>query len=229
MLFDADITVCKIVKDSNYVSGGNSKLEVSFGGSSNPRICSLFESLKSLGVVPMYSDYCESKRLGNKIEIVYEVLSTSADRALDILEYRKVLIPDVCSNFITIKVFVESQVNRYLEPVYSLFKNASVDIIPCDVEKPSIEEIEKGILFIRAMNLKGFNFFRNTFRDCSPYADNYAYCTIKNNKYIILTKDRDVRKVAILPTVFEKDSLVEYMSLVSSYTSDIILEHVNEY
>ncbi len=223
MLFYEKVFLCKIVKDSSYKVGRVSKLDITFGGNNNLPIAeSMFNTLKNMGIVPLFAYYVESKVISKGLEIFYSILDTTLDCSKVIINYRKVLLPNVLFKGELLD-FISKEVSSLLE--------REVKVVSKEESVPSLIEIDRGIDFLRSLNSVGFNVFEafiqkpSYLRSASPYIDNYAYCMIDDKTYILLTIEDDVREFAIVPLYYtNEEDILEYLSIITNKNRELLVE-----
>lgn len=216
MLFDEKISVCRIVKDSNYVIGKQLDMDISFGGMKD---CFLhkesFETLKSLGILPMSAQFLESVVGRDKTDILYFVVNTSGDISKDTIEYRKVCVSRKVSNIEYLKSFIVEEIKECLDPFYFHMINRSLDLVSLEEKKPTLYELSRGLKALKSVH-SSFNHIKKV--------DSSAYCNIDGVTYIVAIKEGDTREFLLLPVEYSEDALIDYLNIISGKSREKIKE-----
>lgn len=221
MLFDEDIFISRVVRDSEYVIGKSLNIETTFGGiRKNATIKELYDNLKMLGVIPLNSEYLEFKRISGCVEIIYSVSSISGDTSKVTEEYRKIKVRLDLLNLDKLKTSIIKEVKNYLNSYYFII-GRKVELISQKDENPYLaqDSIERGLKLIRKLNSVGIGTFKNTDK-----IDNSVYCTIEGRKYILSTIESKDRSLLIMPTDYSEEGILEYLKIITSKEENILKE-----
>lgn len=221
MLFDEDIFISRVTRDSEYAIGKPLNIETTFGGAkSNVVVEELYDNLKILGIVPLRSKYLEYKRMLGCVEIIYSVSSVSGDSSKVTEEYRKVKVRLDLLNSDKIKAFIIKEVKNYLNSFYFMI-GRKVELISQKEESPYLlpDSIERGLKLIRNLNSVGLDTFKNTDK-----VDNNVYCIIEGIKYIISTVERKDRSLLIMPTDYSEEGILKYLNIVTLKDEKVLRE-----
>lgn len=214
MLFNDSISVCKITRDSGYLTGKNVDMSVTFGGNKNPKFEKYFNDLQDLGIVPMFSCFLEYKVVGTNTDIIYYISTTSGDTTKISTEYRKISIPFKMLSIGDLKYFVVSEIKNNSNSFYFMV-DRKVDLISRENSQPNLKDVEKGLEFLKSLYGKYNSIVK---------ADNFTYCIIEGKTYILATVERENREFLLLPSEYTKDSLIEYLKIITTLTTDKIIE-----
>ena len=219
MLFNSNILVCNIVSDSEYSVGSKINLGVTFGGNSrNPLYSEMFDMFQTLGVVGSNAKYLEYIKEDNIINIIYYTIKRSSDMSKNIIEYRKVCIPDSITSIEDVRQYINSEIKNLLNPFRFMHNSSEVGIVPGYQEVPTVAA-EKGLKFLKDL-YSSFNYIRSI--------DDYRYCNINGKIFIVgIFENGNKREFVLLPKEYSKDYLMEYLNICTMNTLEKIEDIVS--
>lgn len=218
MLFERDIFVSNIIRDSAYVVGKNVDYSISFGGDkNNSDYENFYNRIRDLGIIPLFSDYLETVINDDNLDIIYSDTKNSGDLAREFITFRKVSIPSYINNCSDLGEYLYNDISDFLKNKYAL---DSVDLIinAGKVGRPRSREVINSISHLKSQDEK-YKSLRTP--------DSSVYCSVNGVECILSIYEGSVRDLELLPVRYDFNYLVEFWRLVSSYSDEFIVEFVS--
>lgn len=218
MLFQKNIFMCDITRDSDFAIGKKLDLSISFGGnSSNSNYSSYFNKIKEYGIIPLSSIYLETIISKDKLDIVYYTSEYNGDSAKEFIKYRKVSIPSYIRSCSELDEYIIKNVGDYICSKYSLDKSG-FNIFISKTVRPEFDEVSKGVNYLRSADdkYKGM---------CKPSC--FVYCSVNGVECILSIFEGTIRGLELLPIKYDFEYLVMFWRIISSYSDETIIEFVS--
>lgn len=218
MLFERDIFVSNIIRDSAYVVGKNVDCSISFGGDkNNSDYKDFYNKIRDLGIIPLFSDYLETVINKDSLDIIYSDTKNSGDLAREFVTFRKVSIPSYIKNCSDLGEYLYNDVSNFIKNKYTL---DTVDLIinAGKVGRPRSKEVVNSISHLKSQD-ENYKSLRTP--------DSSVYCLINGVECILSIYEGSVRDLELLPVRYDFSYLVEFWKLISSYSDEFIVDFVS--
>lgn len=218
MLFQKDIFMCNISRDSDYVIGKKLDMSIGFGGNrSNTDFLKLFNRLRELGVVPLLSEYLETIIYKDKLDIVYFDIESSEDLTKDFIYFKKISIPSNIKSISELDSFVIEEIKRNITSKYS-FKVEDLLVNATRVGRPKSDEINKGIKYLSCNDEKYSRFVKPS---------SSVYCQVNGVECILSVYENCIRDLELLPARFDSEYLICFWRIISLHSDEKIVEFLS--